>query len=871
MEEQTKILLSEFKHEYDNYKTYIDANDWHDDVEMNSKGKYESSKLTTEISIIDTILKSISKFKDDVGEDIDKKPVQEFVKYTIQIVNKHIDRIAKYKKHFPIDSDSGESEIEFHSDLFGLITKTKIALSRLKIDENELSKVSIDLFYGGSKAPLLMREYLSEQFPIIKDKTANIGLDFSVAHINPATSNELLINMKAKDIPPWDPKKHFFEQEKSTIQFWEEEKNKIRNGLNIGGYHLSSWLYWHTNIFKLSYGAGEDKDIKVALFRDNEFFFDHMERKAHKHGRQGLFLYGTRRYAKSVGMASKLLHGMYTIKNAQGTIQGFSKVPDLEALVSYASAAIQNMYPALAIPANNLTIDDGITLGIKGKKVQDRYDFANLTIINLEGGNTKKGGQKTAGSTPDIFLLDEAGKGKCLVPWNAAKPSFGGGKKGRWRLVPLLSGTAGEKTLSEDAEAMLKNPELHGILPMDWDFLEEFVDPDYVTWKRNNFGFFVPAQMSLDAPDKIEMGFGDFLGMEGNDELNKITIHATDWEQGKLFYEGKREKASSDINALASETNSFPLDPEDCYITSEINIFPGMECKFRKSYVESEGLTGEKYRLFRSSTGEIHTELSTDQVVTEYPYKGGSIDAPVVMLENPTLQPELPPLGLYIIGFDDAKQDKSDGDSLLSATVYKRGFEGGEWANRIVGWYDSRPERKKDYYKTLHLLMKIYNARLLHENADNGFVEHLETNHQEDLFIHVSNGIGLATEENLNRNKNRSWGWSPTTTNIYHANQRVVRYTKEENVVIGAREDFSGVDRINHPMLLEELYKYKKDANADRLRSFSLALTLANYYDNSYQYLKKRRPIRAEGDSGRPKLRQVGSRGLTDTSRIKKY
>ena len=69
---------------------------------------------------------------------------------------------------------------------------------------------------------------------------------------------------------------HFFEQEKSTIQFWEEEKNKIKNGINIGGYHISNWLYWHINIFKLGYGAGEDKSIKVAEFRDNEYFFDYM-------------------------------------------------------------------------------------------------------------------------------------------------------------------------------------------------------------------------------------------------------------------------------------------------------------------------------------------------------------------------------------------------------------------------------------------------------------------------------------------------------------------------------------------------------------------------------------------------------------------
>jgi hypothetical protein len=887
MTEESKILLEVHEEEFKNYKSFIDTNNWFDDVRYNPrKKKLESSLLNTEASIIDTIIKSTTKFKEDVGDDIDKKPIQNFIKFTSTVINKHIDRIAQYKRMYPIqnvlkdredlededDELSIESEVEFHSDLFALMTKTKVALSKLKIDENELSRKSIDLFFGNSKAPLFMREYLCDTFPIIKDKTENLGIDFSAAHINPATSNELLINMKAKDIPKWDQNKHFFEQEKSTIQFWEEERKKIMHGVNIGGYHLSNWLYWHLNIFKMAFGDEFDKDVKNPWFRDNEFFFDYMYNKAKTHGRRGVFMYGTRRFAKSAGMTSRLMHTMWIVKNAQGTIQGFSEVPDLKAIVTYADTHIQYMYPALKIPANSLTLDDGIVLGLKGKKVQDRYDFANLTIINLEGGTTKRGSQKTAGATPDAFLLDEAGKGACIAPWKAALPSFAGGKKGKWRLVPLLSGTAGEGELSVDAETMLKNPETYSILPMDWDFLEEFIDPDHVTWKRNSFGFFVPAQMSLDAPEKIIMPFSEFLGQKSNKELEKIEIHVTDWKASKEFFEEKRKEVSNDLNMLAGETNSFPTDPEDCYVTTEVNIFPGLECKKRKRHIEDNGIDGQKYRLWKDASGKIDADMTPNEpLITDYPYKGGNFDAPVVMLENPLLDPTPPPLGLYIIGFDDAKQDTSSGDSVMSATIYKRNFEGGEWADRIVGWYDSRPDKKRDYYKTLHLLMKAFNARLLHENEDNGYVEFLEENYPDDLFIHVSTGVGLASEENLNRNHNRKWGWAPTPNNIYHANQKVVRYTKADGIVIGSQEGLSGVDRMNHGMLLQELYKYKTGKNADRLRSFSLCLTLAQYYDRTYQYQKNRKKLSEPGEKEKKKPATKGSKGLTDTSKLTKW
>lgn len=875
MRPETKSLLEDHKQEFQNYKKFLDKNNWQDDVYENTQtGKLESAKLKTEISIIKTIIAATNKFKEDIGEDIDKKPVQDFIKFTAGIINKHIDGIDAYKKQNPIikndssdEEETDEVEVEFHSTLFALKTSTKVALTKLKIDENQTSKQSLDLFHSNTKAPLMMREFLYETFPQIKNKVDNLGIDFSKAHINPATSNEMFINMKPKDIPPWDPNKHFFEQEKSTIQFWEEERRKILYGVNIGGYHISPWLYWHLNHFNLSFGAGLNKKTLPPHFRDNEYFLDRMYNKAQDIGTVGLLLYGTRRYSKSVSLASMISHKLFSMPKAQGTIQGYSEVPDLKAILDYIADAVEFMNPALKIPANNMDLKEGAVLGLKGKRAQDRFDFSRLSVVNLEGGNTKKGGQKTAGSTPDIFVFDEISKGDALTPWLAALPSFAGGENGKFRLTPLLAATAGDSELSKDAELMLKNPDTYKILPMDWDMLEEFVDPEYITWKRNTFGMFLPAQQSLMAPPKIITNLQEFLGSD-NKELSKIKFHNTDWKAGKEYFEKERKQLSGDITMLASYTNSFPLDPEDCYLTTEKNIFPGLECKNRKAEIEREGLTGQAYELWKDSSGNFRADFSNKPNITDYPYKGNSIDAPVVMLENPLLQDSKPPLGLYCIGFDDAKHDQTDGDSVLSATVVKRSFEGGEWANRIVAWYDSRPERKKDYYKVLYMLMKIFNARLLHENDDNGFIEYLEDKYPDDLFIHVSEGIGLASEENLIRNKNRKWGVPANPTNIYNWTQRVVRYTKDENITIGDQEGLSGVDIINHPMLLEELYKYKKKNNADRLRSFSLALTLAQYYDKTYQFLKTRKKEVRDEDKVQKKIKKT-SRGLVDTSKLK--
>lgn len=1247
MNDDTKILLDIYKNEFKNYKIFLDNNEWIEDITYNSKSnKLESNKLNTEISIIDTIVKSTDKFKSDIGEDINKKPVKDFIKTVVTIINNHIKGIEQYKKTHPLTEDSLEHDVKFHSDLFALIAKTKVNLSKLKIDENELAKKSVDLFYGNGKAPLLMREFLSETIPIIKDKTDLLDIDFSSAHINPATSNEMFINMKPRDIPKWDETKHFFEQEKSTIQFWEEEFKKIKNGVNLNGYYMSPWLYWHINHFKLSYiDEFGTKGTFQPQLRDNEYYFDQMYKKAQDHGRCGLFLYGTRRFSKSVIMSSKILHDLYSIYKCQATIIGFSLVPDLKAIIDYISDAVENINPALKIPANNMDLNDGAVLGLKGKKAQDRYDLSRLSVLNLEGGNTKKGTQKTAAGTPDSVSFDECSKGDIIAPWNAAVPSFAGGPKGKWRVTPLLSAcvcvgtkvyksdgtisnieeitkedellgydgegysienipwiqspkkkncvsittthdkniqcsddhplmvyekgktmfkkageiksgdnvlffnglkpfgckkiyhaeliglmigdgyygqgcelsvsdeslykyisdkyywhvgksrdvhynpyyrrvvikgftdllrihgmygdtkmakklpvdidtwdkesvagllrgyfeadgsiskevnrrrislssvsveliesvrmllekfgivsnvftsiknsnariysnvnkkegiiggeelrysleitryefvkrfyeeigfisdikktrlanvinhavkninyvhdvpfndvlpgkgmffkgkncnnisllkvvstediglqpvynltagntntyltngfishnTAGEAELSQDAEKMLKNPETYKIMPMDYDILEEMVDPEYITWNRQQFGMFVPAQMSLEAPPKIVKSMSEFLGVEDNPKLDNLRIHTTDWKAAKEFFEAEQKIRANDIDVLASYKNSFPLDPEDCYITTEQNKFPGLQSKARKRYIEENGETGQRYRLHKDASGTIHAEMVNDPIIEDYPFKGGVFDAPVVMLENPLLGEE-PPLGLYVLGFDDVRQSgKTDGDSVISATIYKRGFEGGEWADRFVAWYDSRPDRKQDYYKTLYLLVKIFNARILAENEDNGFLEWMETHHMDDVHIHFSTGVGLASEENLNLNKNRKFGWAPTALNIYRLEQKLVMYTKEDGIVINGIEDLTGVDRINHPMLLEEFYKYKKGQNADRIRSAGLALTLAQYYDKTYQYMKKRRRVIQQDET---KKKKTWNTIFSDTKRLTKW
>ena len=1273
MDDNIKIILEDYSDKFRDYGKYIKSNDW------SKKGEYDGWDL--ENTIVSDILANLSQFKNEINTNVYPKKIQEFFNKSIDIVNTHVNRTSNYLEEFKwstkyesdirninskievIESDGYISkkdekllkelkvslellktqvkkDMVTQSEIFTKNNKIKLNLSKLNIEDGSSEKVikSLQLFHSDKKATLYMRDFLCKHIPAMKERVNNLGINFNASVINPSTSNELLINMNPKDIPPYDKTKHFFEQPKSTIEFWEEERRKNVNGITVGGYFIHPWLYFHLNSFKIPNAEDSSSEPVYPDFRDNEYFFTEMLKLAEEDGRKALLLYGSRRISKSVCATSYLMFKLYTILNASCKAVGFTREPDLESIVTYMNVANTNMHPALNINANNMDFDSGVKLGVK-RTAQERLDYAELSFVNLEGGTKKSATQKTAGGTPNGFLFDEIGKGSCIKPWLSAIPSFVK-KDGRWRTIPLLAGcvcagtkvynhkgeliniedlkkeegilgfdknnqqlskepitwmqppsekpcyrittrkghqlecsyehpilvrhrnkrelkdgkrvrkiefiptenlkvgqqlvinesvniwgdikmweprlvgwfigdgyygtdvpsitscdfeindyidskfetsikkkneitkdgkilkqrrlkgtskflrelgiygqskgrktlpkdvykydkesiceligglldsdghasfsdkhassvclsfghenlvkeimfllnkigvhptynkkigkptklvpreceyyvisisdkrslntlyknvkfsikykqdsfekiikkldskkeqiplelkncrldtiykieyigikpiynltagstntylannivthnTAGEQAVSKDAEKILKNPEQYSVMPMNWDLLEKGVDPEWITWNKNEkFAMFVPAQLSLEAGAKIKKTFADFLDLPESSPLNNITIYVTDWEKATTLFKERREMLKTDLDLQSAEANSFPITPEDCYLTPEKNKFPGHKARLRKKLIQQNGEDGVRVKLSKNySTNLIEVHLTDEPTITEYPYKGGNFDAPIVLLEVLDEGYE-PNLGLYCMGFDDVKHDKSDGDSVISATIIKRSYEGGEWSNRIVAWYDSRPE-KKDYYRNLFLLMKYYNCRVLAENEDNGYLEYLEdldmrngTNH---VNTHMSEGVGLASEDNLNRNHNRKFGWSPTGNNIYHLEQKIVMYTKQDGVVIGGIEDLEGIDLINHPMLLEELYMYKKDQNADRIRSFGLALTLAQYYDKTYQYLQKKRLFRDEDRKDKPKKIRITKNGFTDNSRLRQF
>lgn len=794
--------------------------------------KTKEALFKQENELTSSILGRLSVFITEAQGDRHLKKTQDFINETVEIITIHIKKCDDYLKYnldvLTEDADTDDQvdwkaqEIVFQDSVFNEKIKIQEKLSKLNIN-NSTDNLAIK-FFKNEKAGLLMREPL-----IVKNLDIQIATEAAFSSIDLTSSKEMLINMKQKDIPPWNPKKHYWEQSRDVLQFWEEEYQKVTQGININGYKFHPWLYWHLNIFKTPIPQPNGTEPVInPYFRDNEWFFVESLKKAEEAKDKGLLLYGTRRFTKSVLLASYIQWKSHTKPNAVATLTGGSE-KDLLDLTDKVRTSMDYTTPAFKLEVQKQAWDGGNTiLGLK-EDASNIVKYSTISVINLAAG-AKNSSQKTAGGAPSAFVNDEIGKYNFLKSYLAALPSFE--TPYGFKCVPILVGTAGEEGLSKDANTVLADPEKYNLLTMDWDLLEDKIDPEFITWKRRKFGMFVPAQMAYkEGFLKKEKRFSDFIGVQ-DQMLDDITIQVTDWENNKKRIEDWREEAKGDKLLEQQRTVQYPIDPEECFMSSEENPFPALEAKRHKEYLIEVGEAGKRVTIMQDSAGKIFYEMNNKDLA-EYPHPGGFVDAPVVLYED--LPSEKPVPYLYVGGFDDYKQEESGTDSVGSFHIYKVNIGMDKWCGRIVASVATRPDPHNKLYRQIFLLMQAFNSRVFMENADMGFKEYLDRKRATDLWLVES--MDFKSDMTHQSNGRRRYGWAPTPENKKFLLGLVKNYAKQEFTTVdenGNEKTMLGVQMINDIGLLDEMISYKKENNVDRITSFMSCLGYEFYLFNNY-------------------------------------
>ena len=173
-----------------------------------------------------------------------------------------------------------------------------------------------------------MSTTMEEVFPHLKNVRSTLNevdaLDIANHTVyDVMNSTEMFRNIK--NPPPYDLNKHYYEQNKDTLDFYEEELYKIKNGVTIAGVFIHPLLYWHINFFKTDmpmnmfknapfYDPAESIYIGNPLLRDNELFFVDSYQRAQEQN-LSLFIFGTRRFGKALWVGEKVYKAEGGTKN----------------------------------------------------------------------------------------------------------------------------------------------------------------------------------------------------------------------------------------------------------------------------------------------------------------------------------------------------------------------------------------------------------------------------------------------------------------------------------------------------------------------------------------------------------------------------
>ena len=765
---------------------------------------------------------------------IDIKPgIQPYINEVVSTINIHLERIRNYyPKNNPKSfktRDSKREEGTFQQHIFKGEQKIKKRLKGLNINNN-MDHVQFE-FYDETIATIPMKEVLCLRNPLIAAKVESLEANWELI-----IDNGLFINMDRKDVPEYNPDKHFWEQDPDVLQFWISEYNKIKHGYDIDGYHMSGWMYFHINFFKTPIKNLDNKITNPPL-RDNEWYFDEIvkyaEKKASEMEDAGVIIYGTRRFAKTTDEASHFHRGIIIFPTETGSLSS-SNGEDLESIIDKLKKSLEYIEPAFRI--NILSGKDFDTkkptrFGLKSKSGRESYEHFSLRIINTDSGS-KKGSQKTAGGNPKIYVSDEIGKSSFIKAYEAAIHSFE--SDDGWVTIPIHTGTGGDEDLSEDAQKVLTDPTNYRFLEMDWDILEYKIPKEAITWKRRKFGWFIPAQMSTyTRMRKIETNLADFLDLD-SEELRKVKFFQTDWVHNSEVIRQKRKKLKG--AQLISEKVFRPIDPEECFMSAKNNPFPATEAKMRKERLIAEGNeetgTGKPVLLERDEKDptKIRIRDGYKKSIAKWPHPGGFIDSPFILYEA-DIPDTKPPMYRYVAGFDDYKHEQSDGDSVGAFYIFDR------IKRKIVLSIATRPNPHGLLHKQIHMALDAYNAICFPENEDMDIKKYFDKLGLS--YKYLGEGFDVSAKLNFNNTGNRKYGWQPGKFTTPFAIGLVIDYCKQEIEI--KDEDGNvidiklGIELIEDIHLLEEIVMYKEDGNYDRIIAFASALFYDHYCTITYK------------------------------------
>ena len=628
---------------------------------------------------------------------------------------------------------------------------------------------------------------------------------------------------------PSDPNQMF-----AFNTYWKAERDRCVNGFYLDKnkkIFVSGWLYFHTVYWKIAMyrtmnaGTPQERTVReigTPILRDIdwEIALDLTQCEL-----QGKFysLVGARGFGKSI-MAASRAGWLYTFFNNSQSVISAGATGYIKLVTDKIEDGLSNLHPIFI--KNRLTSNwkAEVRAGWKDKSSNaphPKSSNSNIIVKNFEAGNNS---MACNGTRPGFHLIDEIGTLPNLI--GCYKDSDGcwwAGNTGKPSCLVFITGTGGDMEVGAEAAEMFYNPSAYNLL--------EFEN----TWEGGKkIGRFVEAGVGNQSY-QIDKNLNDFLNIPKSEvDLSYINIKVSDIARyDKEWWEPKYKEAKKSGNSktLLKFKAYWCKKPSDSFIILTKNDFNVEEAKRQQKNIFNNDLNGTPVELVMSDNGMVTHEFSEKLPITEFPVKTQNKDAPVVIYEFPMSDP---PFGLYVAGVDPYRHSESEySDSLGSVYIYKRMHEIGseKYQDMFVASYSARPGDIKTWNETTRRLIKYYNARTLCENdemsfinymVDKGDAQYLEV--QPQWLKQIVPNTTVRRDYGIHRSAKQIRDFLDGQLKEYL--DQVVLEEKDENGSV--TKQIFGVSRVLDPMLLEEIVKFDKEKNFDRVIAAELAIALAN-------------------------------------------
>ena len=608
----------------------------------------------------------------------------------------------------------------------------------------------------------------------------------------------------------------------------KQEEDRCLGGVYVDGVFFSGWLYWHLNHWWIRDDVEDEHGNVVRrkllpTLRDNEWVVANYLEQC-RIEKKGYLHIGVRQFGKSEIMASYEGYHATLFEHTQNVIVGGND-SDLSLLKDKLGFGLKNVWEGLRIPMLDRDWKKTmVRLGLKAKDNDDEV-WSYIIIRNIADGKNTEG---PAGVTAKAYATDEIGKFPFAQSFEAAKPAFK--SKYGWRCVPLLFGTGGSFEKGADAERFFYHPDANNFLAV--------VDPE----TNEKTCVFMSGLYRIEC--KYKTNLGDYLRAEGKidtptPDLDLVEFYASD--KVKALQLIKDERANKALDPDQTEYLKlimyYPLTPKECFLSVADNYFNTDIARQQKEKLEVQfpGLRVGMYVELYEKNGIVMHKSSTKLPVMTFP-RGPKedTDCPVVIIEHPVPNP---PYGLYVCGIDPYRFNQATySDSLGAAYIFKRAYDplSDSFQDMPVAWYVARPPVKTDWNENVRMLIKYYNAVALCENDEMSFIDFMISKGDGHMLMETPDWIKEYNPTSAANNRQKGVSSSPKNIELFNTNLKQYMEEHFTSAPIPGSEDtrkILGVSKIFDPVVLDEIIKWNKDGNFDRIRALSIAITCARKMD----------------------------------------